>query len=124
VIAIVRDIRDALVRPLPEWLTEGRLNHFYREIWEKLSLFDCWLRYEALVMNQENVTKKISRVLSYKITVKKVWAIDAVLNTMFKDERHELLKRGKLSKSRVGIWKSSGKTFTKETHETAKMMGY
>src|SRR5262249_49338447 len=42
VIAIVRDIRDALVRPLPDWLTESKLNERYRRVWENLDMFDLW----------------------------------------------------------------------------------
>jgi hypothetical protein len=43
---------------------------------------------------------------------------------MFKSDRHELLKIGAISRGRVGIWRVSGKTFSKETHKTARMMGY
>jgi hypothetical protein len=44
VIAIIRDIRDALVRPLPPWIDEAGLNHAYRLIWNRLDRFDAWFR--------------------------------------------------------------------------------
>lgn len=47
-----------------------------------------------------------------------------VHGTMFKLDRYNLLKSGAISRSRIGIWKTSGKTFGTETHKTANMMGY
>jgi hypothetical protein len=49
VICIFRDIRDVLVRPLPPWVTEDRLNWVYRLVWHHREKFDVWLRYEDLI---------------------------------------------------------------------------
>jgi len=124
VIAIVRDIRDALVRSLPAWLTEEKLNKGYRLIWEHLKMFDLWVRYEDLVMNPERVMARISRVLSYDFKVLYSWNAKSVHPPMFKLDRHELLKTGTISTSRIGIWKSAGKALSKESHQTAQIMGY
>jgi hypothetical protein len=43
---------------------------------------------------------------------------------MLKYERHELLRSGTISKTRVGLWRDSGLVFSSETIETARMMGY
>ncbi len=125
VIAIVRDIRDALVRPLPEWIGgEEGLNKRYRLIWENLQLFAFWLRYEDLVLNPEPVMAKISEVLSYDFKVLYRWNTESVHHTMFKSDRHSLLKSQSISRSRIGIWKSLEKTFSEQTHKTAEIMGY
>ena len=124
VIAIIRDIRDALVNPLPMWLTEQGLNARFRLIWDHLNIFDYWLRYEDLIRNSQNAMEEISQILSHDLRVKNSWDPDSVHRTMFKDRRHDLLKSGRLNSSRIGIWRTSGKNFSEETHETAKMMGY
>src|SRR5215471_6038584 len=61
IIALVRDIRDALVRPLPDWLTEEKLNQGYRLVWDSLDMFDLWLRYEDLVKDPATTMAKISK---------------------------------------------------------------
>jgi hypothetical protein len=124
VIAIVRDIRDALVRPLPEWLTEAKLNQRYRLVWDNVNMFDLWLRYEDLVMNTEEVIHKISKLLSYDFKVLHQWNPDSVHRTMFKLDRHDMLNNGTISKNRVGIWKTSDQKFSSNALLTAKMMGY
>ncbi len=124
VVAIVRDIRDALVRQLPEWVTEESLNKAYRLVWENLKMFDLWLRYEDLVMNPEEVMVKISNVLLYDFKVLYRWNAESVHHTMFKLDRHDMLKSGTISKSKVGIWKISNRKFSWNTWRTAKMMGY
>jgi hypothetical protein len=43
---------------------------------------------------------------------------------MLKYERHELLRSGTISQTRVGLWRDSGLVFSSETIETARMMGY
>jgi len=125
VIAIIRDIRDALMRPLPIWVNgEKGLNNRYRLIWKNLKMFDLWLRYEDLVLNPHEVIAKISKVLSYNFKVLYAWDANNIHPMMFKSDRHELLKIGAISKTRVGFWKNSGKIFSRETRKTAKMMGY
>lgn len=125
VIAIIRDIRDALVTPVPPWVNgEEGLNRRYRLIWNNMDLFDLWFRYEDLVMNTEEIINKISKVLSNEFKVLKTWNPNTVNPHVLWEKRHHLLKDGYISKSRIGIWKTSKKNFSKESHETAKMMGY
>jgi hypothetical protein len=126
VIAVVRDIRDVLAEgPLPEWVGgEKGLNDRYRLVWGSLKMFDLWLRYEDLVMNTEEVLHKISKLLSYDFKVLYEWDAESVHHTMFKLERHDMLKTGTISKSNVGIWKSSERKFSSETLMTASIMGY
>jgi hypothetical protein len=125
-IAVVRDIRDVLAEgPLPDWIEgEKGLNDRYRLIWRSLGMFDLWLRYEDLVMNTEEVLLKVSKLLSYDFNVVHRWDVGSVHRTMFKLERHDMLKSGMISKSNVDIWRTSGLEFSRETLITAKMMGY
>lgn len=124
VIAIVRDIRDALVTPLPEWLTEPKVNRQYRMIWDHRELFDVWIRYEDLITRTQSAMNELSRILSCTLQVPEEWDSKTVPGPMLKLPRHHLLKSGRISKDRTGIWKSSGKIFSDETHQTAQMMGY
>ena len=124
VIAILRDIRDALVRPLPEFVTEASLNAGYRAVWENLHLCDLWVRYEDLVMDPAAVVSKISTVLSYRLETMQSWNPASVHGQMFKLDRHELLKRGTIARDRIGVWLGSGARFSEETHRTAGLMGY
>lgn len=124
VIAIVRDIRDALVRPLPPWLTESALNRAYRLVWNHLELCDLWFRYEELVADPAPVLARISRLLQQPLDSMASWAPEAVHDPMLKLDRHELLKSGRLSADRVGIWRRSGIALSSDSHETACMMGY
>jgi hypothetical protein len=124
IVVIVRDIRDALVRPLPGWVTEKSLNDSYRLIWNALDMVDLWVRYEDLVANPQEVMAKISEVLSYDFKILYTWDSESVHHPMFKLDRHDLLRDGIISCSRVGVWKTCGKTFSEETRQTAKMMGY
>jgi hypothetical protein len=124
VIVIIRDIRDALVRPLPEWITEAGLNERYRLIWNNLKKFDLWVRYEELVMDPEKTMQKVSRLLAHQFTALQQWDPKSVPAEMLKLDRHALLNSGKISKDRVGIWKTSGIAFSEETYATARMMGY
>ena len=87
-------------------------------------MFDLWLRNEDLVMNPEEVMAKISKVLSYDFKALYSWNPEHVHGTIFKLDRHDLLRSGTLSRSRIGIGKTSGKMFSKETHQTVKMMVY
>lgn len=124
VIAIVRDIRDALVRPLPPWLNEAQLNQAYRLIWNHLRMFDLWFRYEDLVTETDRVMGNISGVLEHPLSGLQQWGKEAVHYPMLKLDRHELLASGAISRERIGIWRTSGASFSPETLETAEMMGY
>jgi hypothetical protein len=124
VIAIIRDIRDALVRPLPPWINEAQLNRAYRLIWSHLTWFDLWFRYEELVTETDRVMEQIAFVLKQPLRPMRQWNADAVHHPMLKLDRHELLKSGTISRDRIGIWKTSVISFSQETLETAEMMGY
>jgi hypothetical protein len=126
VIAVVRDIRDVLAEgQLPEWVGgEEGLNKRYELIWENLQMFDLWVRYEDLIMSPETVMAKISTVLSYDFKVLYRWNAESVHPTMFKLDRHDMLRSGTISKSKVGIWKTSDIEFSRKTWITAKMMWY
>jgi hypothetical protein len=125
-IAIVRDIRDVIAElPLPEWVGgEKGLNQTYRHIWRSLHMFDLCLRYEDLVTHPEEAIGKIARVLAYDFKVMHRWNPDSVHHTMFKLDRHEMLRKGAISRSAVGIWKARKVDFDGETLETARTMGY
>lgn len=123
VIAIVRDIRDALVTPLPPWLTEESLNERYRRIWSSLSLVDDWIRYEDLVSDPSAVLSRLAPLLGRTLTLQ-AWDGGNVHWSLLKLPRHDLLRSGRISAERVGIWRTSGRTFPEETHQTARMMGY
>jgi hypothetical protein len=43
---------------------------------------------------------------------------------MLKLGRHDLLLSGHISPAQVGIWRTSGRTFSPATELTARMMGY
>ena len=124
VIAIVRDIRDALVRDLPEWVTEASLNRSYRLVWQEIDAFDLWIRYEDLVADPRSALARIASVLGCELRAPAAWARDRVHPTMLKLERHELLETGRISRERVGLWRTSSRQCSNETHETAALMGY
>lgn len=124
VIAIVRDIRDALVRPLPPWVDEQGLNERYRLVWRNLDLASVWLRYEDLVHEPERAMEEISRVLGQPLVARREWEQASVHPTMLKLDRHEMLRRGTLVTDRVGLWRDSTQGFSEQTLETARMMGY
>ena len=124
VVAIFRDIRDALIRRLPEWVTEASLNRSYREVWTYRKKFDAWIRYEDLVTNPTATIKKISSALRTPLYVKLNWPAENVHFPMLKLDRHELLRSGAISRQRLGIWRSSRRRFSDETFETARAMGY
>src|SRR5271170_2430652 len=124
VIAIFRDLRDALVTPLVDGLTVAGLNRTNRLLWQCREQFSLWLRYEDLVAEPAREIGRIAAVLGRPLEVKRSWAPGDVPHTMLKLDRHQRLKEGRLSTSRVGIWRSSGKEFSAETHETARLTGY
>ena len=124
VIAIVRDVRDALVRELPEWVTEASLNVNYRQVWSEIDSFDLWLRYEELVADPDAALARIGDVLGCELRAPLGWEPGAVHDTMLKLDRHELLNQGRISSERVGLWRTSGRGFDQATRETATRMGY
>jgi hypothetical protein len=124
VIAIVRDIRDALVRALPPWETEENLNFSYRLVWGEIETFDLWLRYEDLVAGPEAALAPIGTLLGTPSLACRSWPPERVNAMMLKLDRHELLLSGRISTERVGIWRKAGRRFEAETHETARIMGY
>jgi hypothetical protein len=124
VVAIFRDIRDALARQLPEWVTESSLNRNYREVWEHRNDFDAWVRYEDLVTDLSSTIKTISTALRTPLQAKHCWQINEVHYPMLKLDRHELLRSGMVSSGRAGIWRSSGQRLSHESLDTAHEMGY
>jgi hypothetical protein len=124
IVAIFRDIRDALVRRLPGWVTESSLNRNYREVWQHRNDFDTWVKYEDLVTDPNGTIKKVARALGIPFQSKLSWQIAEVHYPMFKLDRHELLRSGRVSSHRIGIWRSSGQRFSHEITETAHEMGY
>ena len=110
--------------PLPPWVTEGSLNAAYRSIAEHRGLFDVWLRYETLVERPDDVLAEIGAVLGTRLRTRDAWSPDEVHGPMFKLDRHELLRAGRISRERVGIWRTSGRNFEAVTHETARLLGY
>ncbi|MDP9179503.1 MAG: sulfotransferase [Gemmatimonadota bacterium] len=126
VIAVVRDIRDVLAgAPLPEWVGgEPGLNRAFRSIWMNLDLCDFWIRYEDLVTKPEEVFESLSTLLARDLEPVREWSAESVHDTMFKLDRHEMLRIGRISRTRVGIWKGSGRAFSDDTRMTAAMMGY
>src|SRR5580704_5538267 len=74
VIAIFRDIRDALVRTPPEGLEEPALNRHYRNVWEHRKEFDLQLRYEELIFDPDTAIAEIARVLGRTLSVKREWS--------------------------------------------------
>jgi hypothetical protein len=124
VIAIVRDIRDTLVSPLPEWLTEAKLNERYRLVWHRIGLADHWIRYEDLVAAPGDVLATLSPFLGCDVVLRDAWSESDVHPSLLKSSRHQLLLSGGIRSNRVGIWRTSGKMFSDESHETARIMGY
>jgi hypothetical protein len=124
VIAIVRDVRDALVRELPDWVDEGSLVRNYRKVWSELDSFDVWLRYEDLVADPDGALARISPVLSTTLRAQPEWDPGSVSPAMFKLDRHEPLANGRIAADRVGIWRTADRAFTSEAHATAGLMGY
>lgn len=126
VLVVVRDIRDVLAEaPLPDWVGgERELNRDFRSIWAHLDLCSLWIRYEDLVTDTASVMRRISECLSCDLEVVHRWHPGAVPATMIKLDRHEMLRTGRISSERVGIWRNPGREFSDETRETAAMMGY
>jgi hypothetical protein len=124
VICIVRDIRDALARPLPGWLTEEKLNDRYRMIWKRVESMDLLIRYEELVADADGVMERMSALLGHRLEPRHAWLPEQVNAHMLKLDRHVALKLGRVSDSRVGVWRTSERKPSLESHETARLMGY
>jgi hypothetical protein len=126
VIAVIRDIRDVLAEgPLPEWVAgEPELNRTFRVIWKNLDLCDLCIRYEDLVTKPDNVFENISELLACNLEPAANWSAESVHTTMFKLDRHDMLRTGRISRDQVGIWRSSDRSFSDDTRETAELMGY
>ena len=77
-------------------------------------MFDLWLRYEDLVMNTEEAIYKISKLLFYDFKVLHRWSAQSVHHTMFKLDRHDMLRSGAISSDRVGIWKIPERNLAKK----------
>jgi hypothetical protein len=124
VVAVVRDIRDALARPLPEWQTEERLNDGYRRVWRNLGLTTTWIRYEDLVQTPRETLAVVAEALGYRGTMQVTWDPATVPRAMIKNGRHEPLRSGAITTTRVGAGRASGRDFSPATIETARTMGY
>jgi hypothetical protein len=124
VVAIVRDVRDVLVREMEPWVTERGLNAMCRRIWAAREEFDLWVRYEDLVAAPAETLARVGAALGERLSAPVVWSPDGIEGAWLKLDRHHLLRGGGISGERVGIWRRAAKTFTPETHETARLMGY
>jgi len=124
VVAVVRDIRDVLARPLRDGQTELLLNRKFRFVWENLGVARTWIRYEDLVGDAEATMARVLSILGHEGEARVEWAPTAVTDDMLKNERHDLLRQGSISSARVGLWRTSGTQFSAETMETVRMMGY
>jgi hypothetical protein len=124
VVAIVRDIRDALVRPLPDWIDEAGLNERYRLIWRLRNRIDAVVRYEDLVLDPERALEPVARALGRRLDPRPSWSAEDVHAPMLKLDRHALLTSGSVTTERVGLWREDPSLFSAESHETARLMGY
>lgn len=126
VIAVIRDIRDVLAEaPLPEWVGgEQGMNSAFRSMWSNLDACDLCIRYEEFVSSPDRVFERLSELMGCKIEPAVTWSAESVHDVMFKLDRHDMLRDGAISKSRVGSWKNSGCEFSADTRITAAMMGY
>jgi hypothetical protein len=124
VVAIVRDIRDVLVRSPDDQQTEHGLNRSFRFVWNNLGVARTWIRYEDLVRDATGTMSRVMSALAYDGEVRLQWEPSAVGADMLKYPRHALLRSGAISSERVGLWRTAGVSFSAETLETARLMGY
>ena len=124
IVMIVRDIRDALVRPLPAWCDEEMLNNLYRTVWEVAEIATIAIRYEDLVRDSDAVIARVGAALGYEGVMQTQWDPADVPPEMLKLDRHEDLRMGAIVDTRVGIGDRSGATWSPATWETVTMMGY
>lgn len=125
-VAIVRDIRDALVRPLKSYINgEAGLVSQYRLVWENRSLFDTVIRYEDLVLDSESTLQAVSIALGFPLAERTSWNPEEISPAMmYPEERHSALKTGTVVRDRIDIWRKSGRCFSEATHHLAQEMGY
>jgi hypothetical protein len=100
------------------------MNQAFRSVWLNLDLCDLCIRYEDFVARPDDTFESLSRVLGRRVQPPVRWNPESVHHVMFKLDRHDMLRDGMISQSRVGIWKKSSCSFTAETRMTAAMMGY
>jgi hypothetical protein len=126
VIAIIRDIRDALVRPLLPYINgEAGLARNYQHVWDHRHLFNAIIRYEDLVFDSKATMDTVSETLNFPLVDSSKWGPDEVSPSMlYPEDRHGALKTGSIVTDRVGIWRDCGKHFTPATHRLAADMGY
>ena len=126
VIAIIRDIRDALVRPLLPYINgEAGLAREYQHVWAHRSLYSAVIKYEDLVSESAETIAIVSATLGIALKDRSSWDPDEVSESMlYPQDRHGALKAGAIITDRTGIWRECGKTFSAETHELARNMGY
>jgi len=126
VVAIIRDVRDALVRPLLPYINgEAGLVREYRYVWEHRSLYSAVIRYEDLVHQSAATMAAVSATLGVPLGDRSRWNPDEVSESMlYPQDRHGALKAGSIVTDRTGIWRDCGKLFSAETHELARDMGY
>ena len=126
VIAIIRDIRDALVRPLlPYNNGEAGLVSQYQHVWAHRSLYSAVIKYEDLVSESAATMATVSVTLGIALKDRSSWDPQEVSPSMvYPEDRHGALKTGSIITNRIGIWRECGKTFSAATHELARDMGY
>jgi hypothetical protein len=124
VVLIVRDIRDTLMTPPLEWISEKSLVAAYRHVWNNRQLASAWIRYEDLVAAPVQTLEKVTNALGHRPRDRVAWDPAEVPSLMLKNERHQMLRSGAVSSSRVGIWKRSTRNWPSAVVETARDMGY
>jgi hypothetical protein len=126
VIAVIRDIRDVLAEaPLPEWIrSEQDLAAAFLNVWSNLDVCDEWFRYEDFVADPDTVLMTISRLIGRELHPVSAWNAASVQHTMFKLERHDMLREGRISRSQTGIWRRTARSFDDDIHAAAEAMGY
>jgi hypothetical protein len=123
---VIRDIRDVLAEaPLPEWIrSEQDLAAAFLNVWSNLDVCDEWFRYEDFVADPDTVLMTISRLIGRELHPVSAWNAASVQHTMFKLERHDMLREGRISRSQTGIWRRTARSFDDDIHAAAEAMGY
>ncbi len=126
VLAIIRDVRDSLVRPLKPYINgEAGLISQYRLVWSNRDLYSAVIRYEDLVRDPKAMMRQVSKTLKVPLKNRAQWnPQDVPGSMMYPEDRHGALKTGSIQTNRTGIWRTCGKTFTDAAHELAQEMGY
>ena len=70
------------------------------------------------------IRARVSGIIGHPLKGREVWSPDQVHSHMLKLDRHDLLKLGRISDSRVGVWRIARSELSAQTHETARLMGY